>query len=201
MSKKQVRTLIVALLVVVLALYFIASTYARYTTSLTGKAQVTAAKWAVEMKKDGSTVLSNGFNLEFVVDANEFVVDNKIAPQTTAKAKVLIDLTGTEVATDLTATIDDSVKADFFGASASDVTVSTSFAKAGTTNFEISNSGLVSLPNQTTALSGSVEMTITLTWTNDDNHNVSDTAVGTKADDARTFEMPVTVTAQQHIAG
>ena len=195
MSKKQVRTLIVALLVVVLALYFIASTYARYTTSLNGNAKATVAKWAVEMK-DGSTVLSNGFNLEFVVDANEFVVDNKIAPQTTAKAKVLIDLTGTEVATDLTATITEANLSSFFGDSAGDVQVTTSFVKATGANFEVSNAGLVSLPNQTTALSGSVEMTITLTWTNNDNHNASDTTLG-KA--GNTITIPVTVTAQQHI--
>jgi ABC-type glycerol-3-phosphate transport system permease component len=199
MNKKQVRTLIVALLVVIVALYFIASTYARYTTSLTGNAEATVAKWSAVVK-DGTNTLSDNFTLTFTVDANEFVRDNRIAPQTSATAQVEIDLTGTEVATDLTATITDTVKSTFFGASASDVTVSTSFAKVGTTNFEISNAGLVSLPTDgETALSGKVEMTITLTWTNDDNHNVSDTAVGTKADGARTFEMPVTVTAQQHI--
>ena len=195
MSKKQVRTLIVALLVVVLALYFIASTYARYTTSLNGNAKATVAKWAVEMK-NGSTALSNGFNLEFVVDANEFVVDNKIAPQTTAKVKVLIDLTGTEVATDLTATITEANLSSFFGDSAGDVKVTTSFVKATEANFEVSDAGLVSLPNQTTALSGSVEMTITLTWTNNDAHNASDTTLG-KA--GNTITIPVTVTAQQHI--
>ncbi len=197
MNKKQVKTLIVTLLVVIVALYFIASTYARYTTSLDGKAQATVAKWAVKLK-DGSTTLTNGFTLHFTVNENEFVVDNRIAPSTSATAKVQIDLTGTEVATDLSATITQANLNSFFGDSASDVVVTTSFVKDSTANFTVSNAGLVSLPNQTTALSGSVEMTITLTWTNNEAHNTSDTALGAAGG---TFDLPVTVSASQHIAG
>lgn len=195
MNKKQVKTLIVALLVVIVALYFIASTYARYTTSLTGNAEATVAKWSAVVK-DGTNTLSDNFTLTFTVDANEFVRDNRIAPQTSATAQVEIDLTGTEVATDIDAIVDSTSLSSIFGASASDVEVSKTVAVKSGANFTATSAGLVSLPNQTSALSGSVVVTITLTWTNNESHNASDTTLGVAGS---TLQIPVTIKAQQHI--
>ena len=196
MNKKQVRTLIVALLVVIVALYFIASTYARYTTSLTGKAQATVAKWNAVVT-DGTNTLSENFTLTFTVDENQYVRDNRIAPATSATAKVEIDLTGTEVATDIDAIVDSTSLQSLFGDSADAVSVSKTVATKTGANFTVDD-GLVSLPNQNSALGGSVVVTITLTWDNDENNNVSDTTLG-KA--GSTLQIPVTVKAQQHIAG
>ena len=195
MNKKQVRTLIVALLVVIVALYFIASTYARYTTSLTGKAEATVAKWSAVVK-NGSNTLSENFTLTFTVDENEFVRDDRIAPATSATAKVEIDLSGTEVATDIDAIVDSTSLSSIFGASASDVQVTKTVAVKDGANFTATSAGLVALPNQTSALSGSVEVTITLTWTNNETHNASDTTLGEAGE---TLQIPVTIKAQQHI--
>ena len=196
MTKRTAKLIIAVLMILAVCLYFIAGTYARYTSSITGNAKVDVAKWAVAFK-NGDTPLQNNFDLTFEVEENDYVVSNKIAPDTTATAQIKIDLTGTEVAVDYTATVDKTSLATVFGASANDVTVTTSAEINGKTITD----GYIPLNGSSnsafTENNGVAIITITLTWTNNDEHNASDTTVGTTAG---TLTLPVTLTVNQHIA-
>ncbi len=194
MTKRTIKGIIAMLMLLTVCLYFVSGTYARYASSVSGTAMVAAAKWAVAFKDGENNELANNFDLDFTVTANENVVSNKIAPQTTATAEIQVDLTGTEVAVDYVATVDETALAEYFGASKDDVKVTTSAKVNGVED----KTGTIKLVNDSafTAENGKVTVTITLTWTNNDNHNTSDTAVGVAAS---TLSFPVTLELQQHI--
>lgn len=196
MKKGTIKLIIAVLMLVTICLYFVSGTYARYAESITGNANVTVAKWAVAFK-DGETTLANDFNLNFKVTDNTNVVSGKVAPGTSATATIEVDLTGTEVAVDYEAVIDEeALEAKFNGA---DVTVSTSVsgsttAKKGTINL-IEDKAF-------TETNGKVPIVITLTWngeeTDSDDKNGKDTAMG-KGATGTAIELPVTLKLQQHI--
>ena len=193
MTKRTVKTIIAVLMILAICLYFISGTYARYTTSVGAKAEASVAKWAVSLK-DGDADITEGKILKFTVQGNNNVVAGKIAPSVTAVSKVEVDLTGTEVAVDFEATVNDEAIADIFGASASSVTATTTVTGgqvSGTTS-------TLNLPDgqKFTNANGKVTLTITLTWKNVEGNNVSDTTVGNTAG---TLEMPVTLNVKQHI--
>lgn len=190
MTKRTAKLIIAVLMILAVCLYFIAGTYARYTSSITGNAKVDVAKWAVAFK-NGDATLANKFDLTFTVDKNDNVVSNKIAPATTATATITVDLDGTEVAVKYAAEVTETDLATFFGDSASDVKVTTT-AKVNKTE---DTTGKIALPTGGfTSENGKVEITVKLTWTNNEAHNVSDTTVGTTAG---TLTLPVTLTVSQ----
>lgn len=191
MTKNTRKLIIAVLMLVVVCLYFVSGTYARYASEITGNAKVSTAKWAVAFK-NGSDTLSNNFNLTFTVAENTNVVSGKIAPATTATATIEADLNGTEVAVDYNATIDESSLTTLFGASADDVTVTTSATVGGSAD----STGTIALPGGAAfdSTNGKVVITITLTWTNDDTNNTSDTSAAGKD-----LTLPVTLTLKQHI--
>lgn len=188
MKKKSLGVLAILLLLVGAGVY----TYARYTTSLTGNANVEVAKWAVKVT-DGTTDLSEAFNLALTLDENDFVANGKIAPGRNASGKVVLDLTGTEVDTDYEIKIGtvENIPAN------AEVVVEVGgeeLAQDGTGVF----TGKVE--HETIALGGDnakVEVTITVTWPNVDGTN--DTTDTTDGEAAATLTIPVTVTAKQHI--
>ena len=189
------RAILVAIALLFVA-YLISSTYARYTTSGTGTGTVQVAKWAVVMKADDDTVVTDTTEpITFTVQNNENVVLGKIAPAVTAKAEVELDLTGTEVAVDFDAVINQANIATVFGDSASDVTLTVEVDGAAYTSGTSQTIPLVGNA-AFTAANGKKTVTLTLTWTNNESHNANDTALG-KA--APTLTIPVTLTAKQHI--
>lgn len=193
MTKNKVKITMAILMFMACCLYFISGTYARYADKITGEAKVSVANWKVAFT-DGTNALQDKFNLVFTVQDNPNVVSGKIAPSTTATAKIQVDLTGTEVAVEYNAAIDKTALATIFGASADQVDVTTVAKVAGQTD----TTGTVNLVGDSafTAGNGKVEITITLTWENDDTKNTSDTSVGVAGG---TLTLPVTVTLQQHI--
>ena len=176
MKKSTIVTVIAILMVITVCLYFISGTYARYADSRSGNATTSIAKWAVSIT-DGTDPLDNDFTLPFTVEENQNVVAGKIAPSTTAKATIELDLTGTEVAVDFSAT-------SITGAASS----------GATTTIQLPTDGGTAKAFDST--NGKIEIEITLTWTNDDTFNTSDTTVGVTAG---TLELPVELTLQQHI--
>lgn len=189
MTKNTRKLIIATLMLLVVCLYFVSGTYARYTESITGDAKVSTATWAVTFK-DGTTPLTNISNLTFTVQNNTNVVPGKIAPSVTAKATINVDLTGTEVAVDYTATIDKTALATFFGDSANNVTV--------TVNGSDSATGTINLINNKafTSANGVVPIEISITWadTNTETTNAAD-----KKAAGKDLTLPVTLTIQQHI--
>lgn len=189
MTRTSRKVIILMIMFILVALYFVSGTYARYTSSITGNAAVSTANWAVKFKKGTTEEVSNNFDLAFTVENNNNVVPGKIAPSVTAKAKINLDLTGTEVAVDYTATIDTDALASAFGASAKNVTVTVNGSESATgTKSLVDNAAF-------TSENGIVEIEIAITWDNkDDAASVSDTTAAGKD-----LTLPVTLTVQQHI--
>lgn len=189
---KRAIFIVIALLLVV---YLISSTYARYSTVGKADGKVDIAKWAVVMKSDdGKTLNSTTQNITFTVQSNTEVVPGKIAPAVTAKAEIELDLTGTEVSVDFTPTIGSYTPSTL--PSADKITL-TSAVEGGT----VGSSNYIPLVENKafTASNGKKKVTLTLTWANDDENNTNDTATGMLADGSRTITIPVTLTVQQHI--
>lgn len=191
MKKKKVLAVLVALLLVVGAGVY---TYARYTFSRTGSGNVDVATWAVALKQGGSTV-SDNFTLNLTLGANDNVVNDKIAPDRSATATLVLDLTGTEVATDYEVDLSTVTGLPdgmtITGVTADGVALSETSTGSGV------YAGSVALNAGKTAIADSeVELVITATWANDENNNDNDTTYGTAAG---TLSIPVTVTAKQHI--
>lgn len=109
--KKKNLTFAVLLLAVVLTTICVSGTYARYITEDTGEGQAKVAKWNAVI--DGWKTVSSSKVLELVPEEdNKFVAAGLIAPDVTVEGKLDVQLTGTQVATDLkvklgTVTIDD----------------------------------------------------------------------------------------------
>ena len=199
MAKNERRTRTKRAIFVVIALllvaYLISSTYARYSTEGKADGKVDIAKWAVVMTADnGTTLNSTTQDITFTVQSNTEVVPGKIAPAVTAKAEIELDLTGTEVSVDFTPTIGAYTPSTL--PSADKITLS-SAVEGGT----VGSSNYIPLVGNSafTSDNGKKKVTLTLTWTNDNENNADDTATGMLADGSRTITIPVTLTVQQHI--
>lgn len=191
MRKNTIKTIMVALVLLVVSLYFITGTYARYYEEFTGDTKANIAKWAVALKdKDDAAVAIK--DLKFVVQSNTNVVEKKLAPNVTLKGTVKIDLTGTEVAAQYKAVVDKSAIADFFGASKDDISVTVS----GATEGEFVDANGFSTSSGYTGDTAVQTVDIVIAWTNNDQHNSSDTTVGKTAG---SVTLPVTLTVQQKI--
>lgn len=195
MRKSKVRDIVVALIVLAIALFFIAGTYARYSSSGTANGQISVAKWQVKLDGTDISTTSTTKDVTFTVQSNTNVVAGKIAPAVTATAEVELDLTGTEVAVDFDATIDPSFDLTAVGASGDKLTLTT---KVDGTAYTSGTVQTIALPGGSafTAANGKKTVTLELTWTNDDNNNPDDSAMGSAAP---TITIPVTLTAKQHI--
>ena len=205
MNKRTVKTTMVVLMLLVVALYFVSGTYARYASEFSGEVTAQVAKWSI----DGSQVNS----LAFTVATNEFVVADRIAPATTATAETQIDLSGTEVAVDVAieAADDFASKLSDLGLDATQLTLKIEKTEGTTVTVEKDGEGTKANPfvcklQGGKALTGTLNLKITLAWVNEgaewnakDEKNVKDTAVGTNAE-SKTLELPVKVIVQQHVA-
>lgn len=89
-----------ALTLAILASSFGIITFARYATTISGKASTSVAAWKVAIT-DGSDDLSDNFTLT-LTPSNEHteVAEGKIAPGSTATGTFVVDYTGTEVSTE-----------------------------------------------------------------------------------------------------
>ena len=193
--KTRTKRAIFVVIALLLVAYLISSTYARYSTVGKANGKVDIAKWAVVMTADnGTTLNSTTQDITFTVQSNTEVVPGKIAPAVTAKAEIELDLTGTEVSVDFTPTIGAYTPSTL--PSADKITL-TSAVEGGT----VGSSNYIPLVDNSafTASNGKKKVTLTLTWTNDDENNADDTATGMLADGSRTITIPVTLTVQQHI--
>ena len=189
MRKNKVLKLSIALILLVIAIFFIAGTYSRYSTTGKANAKVDVAKWDVAIKNGDTALNTTTKDIVFVVEPNEYVVPERIAPATKATADIDVYLAGTEVAVDLIAELGTTANVPE-GATLS-MTIDGATYTAG-------DKATFALPNGQafTAQNGKKTVKLTLTWDNSDSRNVTDTAAGIAA---KTVTVPITVTAQQHI--
>lgn len=84
-------------------------TWARYYTVTNGTASAQVAKWNANIANSNGTLLESGFELPMTyVNTHTNVKDNKIAPGSIATGTFKVDLTGTEVDTDITIDLSES---------------------------------------------------------------------------------------------
>ena len=196
MRKTKVKRRIMPLLLLLVAVFVIAGTYARYSSTGTATATVNIAKWSVALTSGGNDLFSDTQEIAFNVQENDNVAPGKIAPGTKATGTVELDLTGTEVAVDFYATIDETaLSAQNLGISNDKLKLTT---KLGDTTLESGEPLTINLINGSafTAQNGVKTITLELAWENDDENNSNDTALGVAGSD---IVIPITFTVQQHI--
>lgn len=191
MKNKKSLLAIIVLLVVVGACV---STYAIYKSSASGTATATAAAWVVNV--NNTNIVTND---TYTFSASDIVWDNStsnaatgtIAPGSTGTITILIDADGTQVPVDYTVALGQVT----YGSSTPYTNVSSD------TGFTIGvKSGSPALTGTIaySATSGEMEKTIQLevTWTGTDStdKNAADVNLA-----AQNLQIPVTVTAAQHI--
>lgn len=185
-NKKKYLLGILLLLVFVLAGSY---TYARYATEFTGKGTVEVAKWAVKLTS-GGTEITEDTAITLTVAENANVASGKMAPSVAATGTLVLDPTGSEVAIDYTVKIDNSNLKD--GMAIKSVTANgTELTKDASDEY----TGSLSLAEVES--STQVTLVITVEWANNEANNASDTEIGMTAN---SLEIPVVVTAKQHIA-
>lgn len=102
-NQKTTRTLFVVLVfIVMLTLIAVSGTYAKYTTSLSGKATAVVARWAFKASDKDGTQLSESFEIDLAKTADEgTVVDvdgvKKIQPGSKGTIEITIDNSESDV--------------------------------------------------------------------------------------------------------
>ncbi len=180
--KGNKKLLVVAILLLLITVSF--TTYAIYTSSVSGNATVDTAAWEIEFK-DGSDTLTTNFAIEFGSTdcVNNHVAPGKIAPGATCTKTITLDATGTEVDVDYTAT-----------ANSANVLVNGTAVPAEANQFTVTLTGgsgriLYNAADQTATL------TVNLAWAGADNEtNPNQADVGLAG---QTVTVPVTLTARQ----
>lgn len=206
MTKKNVKTMMLILVVLIIGLYFISGTYARYTSSVNGTVAAKVARWAVALNGTDMSEITETIELNFLEEkSNDDVVDGYIAPGVELYSdELVIDPTGTQVAMDYTIEL---------GAITSATNLDGKIVIArmeklvdgvwvNDTDFTVGNplNATIELTNQEEALSEeeAVSYRVVLAWENDEANNESDTDLGLVAPEDIT--MTVKVSAQQHIS-
>lgn len=194
-NERRTRTkrAIFAVIALLLVVYLISSTYARYSTEGKASGKVNIAEWHVVMQPNdgGEALTSTSRDISFKVQSNTNVVPGKIAPDVTAVAEIELNLTGTEVAVDFTATVGSLTPTNLPSSDKINLTSAVEGGTQGTTTtIPLVNNAAFTEDN------GKKKVTLTLTWTNDDQNNADDTATGIAGG---TLTVPVTLTVQQHI--
>lgn len=207
MNNKTVKTFMVVAIIFTLSLYFIGGTYARYTGDFTGDATAQVAEWSVNL--DGKGEEQTTMDLTFTPTENENVVDDKIAPGSTATANATIDLTGTEVAVDvIVEATDEGLQQAIqkLGLNDGEIKFTSDLRVGGSDGVQSSGKGTeaepykITLPNSGAFISDDkLHITLTLTWDNQDTNDSKDTEAGKKAESAGEITIPVKMTVKQHI--
>lgn len=172
-------------------------TYSRYTAGSFGSGDVEIARWAVALK-DGSSELENQFDVAFTSTSNNAgnAAPDRLAPGTSGKASLILDLTGTEVSVDYNITVDTKVLSSQIGSS--NIILTMSNGKGRSINF--GKDTCIRLPgNQEkfTDENGIITFYFDLTWDNaSDSRDSSDTDIGLKSE---YLTLPVSIKIKQHI--
>lgn len=178
-------------------------TWARYTTQFTGVSATTqVAKWSAVLKNGSNNVISGTTTIPMTAtNAHTDVVPGKIAPGSTATGNLKIDLTGTEVNTDI----------EFVFTKPSNLPKNAELtAKIGETAMSCTTSEstvtctkTIDLPQSSgsftafTEANGVFNLSVNIAWTyaDDDTENPEDTTDGNTAAE---ITIPVTISAKQH---
>ncbi len=195
---------IITLMLLVVCLYFVAGTYARYAWKGTATGTAAVAKWQVGFGDTQETTTS----VEFTVNENQDVATGKIAPGCTATGEFKLNPDGSEVSIDYKFKIDETKLPDGVTMKVSNVTID---------GEEITRAEGETWYTKTISLNGRENLTaadactvvVSVTWFDDgialesnsaDGYGTNkDTLEGIKADTQRKITLPVTVVMEQHV--
>ncbi|MBQ6436024.1 hypothetical protein IJJ27_00480 [bacterium] len=178
------------LLLAALALAFFVSaysTYAIYSTSVSGSATVTAAIWDVKFK-NGATELTDTFNVTLTGSdcSNNHVAEGKIAPGAQCTKTITLDAGSSEV--DVTY----EASTGSVTATKNNQSISTSGANEFTATLSPAN-GTITYGNNTRT----TDLTLTVSWAGTDETAVNAADVTLNG---ATITVPVTLTAKQDVS-
>ena len=102
-------SIIISMLLIVITLYNIVNSYAKYVTQASGSMEKQAGAWVI--KVNNSDISSRNVTRTFTINNltllnNEYVVDGKIAPNSVGYFDISIDPTGTSTAVRFDVTLD-----------------------------------------------------------------------------------------------
>lgn len=206
MAKRTIKQIMFILVVLVVALYCVSGTYARYAGTASGVGEVQVAKWHIEV---GGVHNNQKMTIEFKQVENDHVVDGKIAPNTEMYADILIDPTDTEVSIDYWFTLG-AITGTEGEAKPQDMSVTKvcylEDGHDGETLLKKGDkyTGSILLKNGATkAFTKDDQVTVRVyaKWVNNDDHNVNDSEIARKTLEQETPKYKVEVTAhcEQHI--
>ena len=201
-NKKYLMLLLILLLIGALVVPY---TFARYANLFGGNASIEIAKWAVALKQ-GEEAVSETFDLELSSDASDYVVKDKIAPDSTASNTIQLDLNGTEVAITLKVKVDQQKLTE--NLEKLKVHTEEFSTKITVTNeqgaSEVTDNGngtyTIKLPNNQAfdSTNGKYNIKVSVTWVNNEDNNSADTNAA--KEDSAILTVPVNVTVEQLIA-
>lgn len=198
MKFKRAGYIIAIVLLMVIGFGYLGITYSRYVSSGSGSANVNVAKWSVALK-DGTQELTNSFNITFKTTSTNSgnVAANKFAPGTSGNAKLILDLTGTEVGVDYNMVVDMLAFEQQIGTSGITLTA------LDNNNTPVVFGKDVYIPlvgNQKfTSSNGIFEFKFNLSWDNaSDANNLSDTNLALNINNLKIF---INMKIKQHIGG
>lgn len=192
-NRKNNRLLIVLLLILLVGVsgYLLQDTFSRYVSSSEGTARAQVAPWRIKLN-DADVVNTQTFKAgDLVTVPNEYVADGYIAPTSKGYINLVLDPTGTKVATKVTIKVDPSK-------------VSTANSKIKITGVEATDAKFTTDGYTYTAILSLADINkgikpvikINLEWENDEANNAKDTETGSKIEN---LPIPVTATAEQYI--
>ena len=204
MKKRTIKARMTLLILLTFCLYFVAGTYARYTSTASGTAEVQVAKWAVSLNAEDMTADAASFDVEFTEVDNANVVNGKIAPATELYADFEVDPTGSDVAIDYSFELGDIVATSGTLPDTIAVTkvvlVEDDDSETTITETNGKYSGTIALVDQTKSLTADEAVTVRVyvAWEDENTEaaNTADTAFGVEAP---AITMEVTATAAQHV--
>lgn len=202
MKKGKKRSLIFATLLfaVILTANGVSGTYARYITEYEGTGKAEVAAWAVKIT-DGTDELTEDFELVLDEENNTDVVVGKIAPGASVYKDVVVELEGTEVTTEILATLGENIE----GVEGDDSRfhLNVSEVEGSTVTPLTATSGVYTIKKELgagrTAFTSddTVTLRVELVWDNVEASNEDDTTMGEAAGN---IIADLTLTARQYIA-
>lgn len=193
-NKIKVLLMCLTLIMLVITIYVISTTYALFQSQIKGSVVKNVGKWSIKI--NGEDVLkgtSEEFNMQqFIVDENENTKPGKMAPGTTGSFELSIDPTDTQVAVryDISIVLDEITN---------DKVQLISVEKDSTNNIvktaENTYTGIIPLEE---IEKGAIDLVkIKFCWENDEQNNIADSEIGTIINSK--IQIPVKVNITQYL--
>lgn len=195
MNVKRLIYIVSIVLLIIIGVNYIGETYSKFKTNGSSNGDANIARWAVVLK-DGSKELENKFDIKFtsITDNNGNVGSDRLAPGSSGKATLILDLTDTEVSVDYNITVGTRVLEKQIGAT----NITLTMLDGNDQIIQFGRDICIPLENQEkfTSENGIYTFNFYLTWDNYENKNDVDTNLTLNFND---LKLPVQMKVKQHL--